>query len=107
MYQVRIYTIKSKNNAEQYFNVQWSRHIVSLKKFNIEVCSVFLENKPDANDCYRIVALVKGNSEKQLSTSNEEFMQSDEFKQDMQGFPMQSIKNVETINLTRKELQQK
>ncbi|MCX8723378.1 hypothetical protein [Lactobacillus sp. B4005] len=101
---MRIYIIKSKDNAEQYFNVQWSRHIVSLRKFNIVACSVFLENKPDANDCYRIVAIVKGKSEEQLSTSNDEFMQSNEFKQDMQDFPMQTIKNVETINLTRKEL---
>lgn len=104
MYQMRIYTIKAKDNAEEYFNVQWSRHIVSLKKFNIETCSVFLEDKPDANDCYRIVAIVKGKSAEQLATSNDEFMQSNEFKQDMQDFPMQAIKNVETINLTRKKL---
>lgn len=102
LYQLRIYTIESKKNAQEYFDVHWTKHIVSLKKFNIEVCDVYMEDEPDSKNCYRVIALVMAENKASLLSSNEEYMRSQAFEEDMQGFDMSAIKNVETINLNRK-----
>ncbi|GLB46276.1 hypothetical protein WR164_02550 [Philodulcilactobacillus myokoensis] len=103
MYQLRIYTIKNKKYAEEYMQKHWKKHLISLPKFNIHVHNVFIENNKEENT--RIFALVSSNDN--LHELNQKYMHSKEFLDDMKGFNMDAILNVQDIDLGEsKELNQ-
>ncbi|KRM67630.1 hypothetical protein [Apilactobacillus ozensis] len=96
MKQLRIYTLKDQAAAHEYLENHWTKHLVSLPKFGIHVEKVFGENNPSGN-C-RVFALVSS-SQDNLHELNAKYMQSDAFKDDMQGFDMTKIVSVEDVDL--------
>ena len=84
MYQVRIYTVKTPEVANEYFHVHWRRHIASLKKFNIETIAVFKEEKENGET--HVIAICKYEDGADVDAVNKAYMDSEEFKSDMSGF---------------------
>lgn len=97
MYQLRIYTIKSKEAGEQYLNVHWKRHLVSLPKYGIEVDGVFGEVSD--NDTYRVIALCHYEDGADIEALNKAYMTGPDLRADMEGFPLSMMAGVETINM--------
>ncbi|WEV51384.1 hypothetical protein OZX69_01270 [Lactobacillus sp. ESL0731] len=100
MYQLRTYTINNSKNAQIYFDVHWSKHISSLKKFGIETCAVF--RTMSEQDKQQVIAIVKCAAGEDIVSLNDQYMASQEFKDDMRGFDMTAIENVETVDLIKK-----
>lgn len=97
MFQLRIYSIATPEAAEQYFTVHWQRHIESLKKFGIQTVKVFRE--VGTNGETRVIGLVRYEECADVEALNRDYMSSAEFRADMEGFDMRSIRRVETVNL--------
>lgn len=89
--------MKDKNSAKEYLLNHWNKHLKSLPKFNINVEKVFMENNDNGN-C-RVFAIVSTN-EDNLDSLNKEYMGSQSFLDDMEGFNMENILKVEDFNLT-------
>lgn len=94
MKELRIYTLKNKEAMEKYANIHWERHLKSLPKFGYKVDNVY---KSQDENKYQVIAIVSHNSKEDLIKENEKYMNSQEFKDDMQGFQMEDIINVETV----------
>ncbi|MCP0886633.1 NIPSNAP family protein [Ligilactobacillus sp. WILCCON 0076] len=88
-YEIRTYTLADQTATKQYFEVNWSRHIESLKKFQIEVESVFL-----ALENCQVIAICTYPDEVDVLAADKAYMESEEFRSDMKGFSMQAIINV-------------
>ncbi|GEO57113.1 hypothetical protein [Companilactobacillus bobalius] len=101
MFQLRIYTLKDNEIASLYMNKYWQKHIVSLPKFGIKVEGVFKEKKNSLNDTCRVFALVSFQKNVNAKEKNEEYMNSPEFKEDMKGFSMRNILNVESLDIQK------
>lgn len=95
MKQLRIYTLKDNASAKDYLENHWDKHLVSLPKFGITVEKVFMEDKDTDGPCH-VYAIVSGED---LHQKNKDYMQSQAFKDDMIGFPMEAIQNVENVDL--------
>lgn len=93
MYQIRIYTLATPAAADEYFTIHWKRHISSLEKFNIHTESVFKETGTDGQT--RVFAVCRFDEGTDMNAVNEAYMKSPEFREDMQGFQMSNIINVE------------
>ncbi|AUH01941.1 hypothetical protein CWC46_20390 [Prodigiosinella confusarubida] len=96
MKQLRIYTLKDKNTAETYFHHHWPKHLISLPKFGIFINNVYLGTDDQASQVIAIVTLPDGCDPHAL---NQEYMRSEEFKADMEGFDISGIIRVEEISL--------
>ncbi|MBW1216389.1 MULTISPECIES: hypothetical protein [Pantoea] len=94
MKQLRIYTLKDKASAVEYFRQCWPKHRVSLLKFGIEVDNVFLGGNDQQNQVMAVVTLPEGCHVQHL---NEQYMRSQAFRDDMAGFPVANIIRVEEI----------
>lgn len=97
MKQLRIYTIKDQAQATLYYEKHWQRHLISLPKYHIAVDGVTLEQPEDADANCRVFALVHVEDGWSLEKQNDLYMESDDFKADMAGFPMSAIVSVEQI----------
>jgi len=96
---LRIYTLKNQAMAELYFHKHWQRHLISLPKYQIQVDNVQLEQVQDDETPCRVFALVHTDAGVDMVPLNAVYMQSTDFKEDMAGFPMDSILNVEEVAL--------
>ncbi|MFM2484558.1 hypothetical protein [Celerinatantimonas yamalensis] len=94
MKQLRIYTLKNKSAALEYFQHYWMKHLASLPKFGIAVNDVYLGADENANKVMAIVSYPSGSDPKTL---DKEYMQCTDFKNDMAGFDLSNIVNVEEI----------
>lgn len=95
MYQIRIYTLASPEAADEYFSVNWKRHVNSLEKFNIHTESVFKETGTDGRT--RVFAVCRFDEGADIEALNKAYMKSAEFHEDMQGFEMDKILNVDEV----------
>ncbi|BAL62758.1 hypothetical protein QQG09_00415 [Melissococcus plutonius] len=95
MYQIRIYTMKDRKSAEEYLNIHWKRHLVSLPKYGITVHFVSSEENKEQPRVFVLVSSQTGN----IGELNEKYMQSNDFLQDMAGFDMGAILSVEEIDV--------
>lgn len=96
---LRIYTLKNQAMADLYFNVHWQRHLISLPKYHIQVEDVQLEQVKEADKPCRVFALVYTENGDDMETLNAKYMQSDDFKDDMEDYDMTAILNVEEVKL--------
>lgn len=92
MKQLRIYTLKSKIAALEYFQHHWMKHLSSLPKFGIAVNDVYLGADDNAD---KVMAIVSYPAESDAKALDRKYMQSDDFKDDMAGFDLSNIISVE------------
>ncbi|MEA9393230.1 hypothetical protein SJI19_22265 [Acerihabitans sp. TG2] len=92
MKQLRIYTLKDKNAASEYFQHHWMKHLSSLPKFGIAINDVYLGADNNADKVMAIVTYPKDSIPKEL---DKKYMQSDDFKADMVGFDLSNIIKVD------------
>lgn len=97
MYQLRIYTLASKEAAEIYSTFHWKKHVESLKKYGIVTHHVFTDATD--SDKPRVYALVSYDG-KDMDSQDKKYMESVEFKEDMKGFDFRNILKVESIKMT-------
>jgi len=94
IYQLRIYTLKSKEAAQEYLEI-WKSHIVSLAKFNIKTHAVYLDRATEQ----QVIALVSYEDGTDPIAVTKKYMTSPEFHSDMKGFDFHNFLNVEEILL--------
>ena len=94
MEQLRIYTLADKETAEHYFTERWSKHIVSLPKFGFQFKGVWIGNTPETEN--QVIALVSFPDGANIEEMTERYMKSRDFADDMAGFDISKITNVET-----------
>ncbi|MCD7886028.1 MAG: hypothetical protein LUG44_00175 [Clostridiales bacterium] len=109
-FQLRIYTLATREAAETYAHVHWNRHVPSLERFGIRTHAVYLETgtagpevPPDGIKQTRVCALVSYDGE-DFAAQNARYMASPEFRADMEGFDPRNIVNVEEIDLEQVDL---
>ncbi|WP_407497932.1 NIPSNAP family protein [Acinetobacter baumannii] len=90
IYQLRIYTLKSKEAAQTYLKI-WEKHVESLSKFNIKTHAVYLDQ---ATEC-QVIALVSYEDRSDPNEVTKQYMNSSEFHKDMKGFDFSNFINVE------------
>jgi hypothetical protein len=98
MKQLRIYTLKDKTSADNYFINCWPKHMVSLPKFGIYVNDVYVGGNEQSNQVIAVVTLPDGCDVKLL---NEEYMKSHDFHEDMSGFNISEIIRVDEICISK------
>jgi hypothetical protein len=94
MEQLRIYTLTDKNTAEHYFTEHWTKHIGSLPKFGVKVKGFWIGNTPEIEN--QVIALVSFPDGANIEEMTERYMKSRDFADDMAGFDISKITNVET-----------
>ena len=93
-YQLRTYRLRTAEAAAIYLP-HWVRHVSSLKIFGVETHAFF--SVPSAPQT--VVALISFGERADPETVTREYMQSDAFKEDMQGFDVAQIEGVDTLLL--------
>lgn len=101
-FQLRIYTLATRQAAETYARVHWNRHVPSLERFGIHTHSVYQETNTDGQT--RVCALVSYDGE-DFAAQNARYMASPEFRADMEGFDPRNIVNVQEVNLKQVEIE--
>ena len=96
MYQLRIYTLASKEAAKIYCDVQWKRHIISLGKYERTTHNVFTD--VEYSDVPHVFAIVSYNG-KDMDEQDAKYMKSAEFKEDMEGFDIKNIVGVKSVKM--------
>ena len=99
LYQIRIYTISNPHDADEYFRVNWLRHVESLEKFDIHTEHVFKE--VDTKRRTRVIALCRYDDGVDVEAVNAAYMHSAELREDMAGFNKLSFRGVKTITVER------
>lgn len=108
-FQLRIYTLATREAAETYARVHWNRHVPSLERFGIRTHAVYQEASTtgraagpevplDGDGQTRVCVLVSYDGE-DFAAQNARYMASPEFRADMEGFDPRNIVSVEEINL--------
>lgn len=90
IYQLRTYTLKSKEAAQEYLKI-WKSHIESLSKFNIKTHAVYVDQATES----QIIALVSYEDGSDPTEITKEYMSSAEFQSDMKGFDFSNFLNVD------------
>lgn len=88
-YEIRTYTLKSAEIAKEY-STHWEPHISSLAKFNITTHAVFRS----LTNPKQVIALLQYRDGDDPKAIAGQYMQSQEFKKDMEGFDMSSFESV-------------
>lgn len=95
-FQLRIYTLATRQAAETYARVHWNRHVPSLERFGIRTHAVYQETGTARQT--RVCALVSYDGEN-FAAQNARYMASPEFRADMEGFDPRNIVNVQEVYL--------
>ena len=94
MLEIRTYTLASEAALLQYADIHWARHIESLSQFGITTHHVWREAGADV---FRLVALVEYEVGADPEVVTKAYMSSAEFRDDMEGFPMDAIRGVTSV----------
>jgi NIPSNAP protein len=96
MFQLRIYTLRSPEALRQYANVHWARHLPTFAAFGVTTHGVWTER---SDDTYRLVALIRYPPGADPARLTEQIMASAEFAEDMAGFDVDDIADVQSLLL--------
>ena len=96
MFQLRIYTLRSREALQQYATVHWDRHLATFKAFGVTVQGVWTERSDGAN---RLVALISYPPSADPEQHARHIMNSPEFAADMAGFDVNAIIDVQSVLL--------
>jgi hypothetical protein len=89
-FEIRTYTLASPT-AAQLYSQRWKAHISSLEKFDITTIGVWSSGES------QVVALVRYRDGDNPKETTSRYMQSQDFRNDMEGFDMKSIVKVESM----------
>ena len=96
MFQLRIYTLRSREALQQYATVHWARHLTTFNTFGVTTHGVWTERSGDAN---RLVALIRYPPDADPEQLTRHIMTSPEFAADMAGFDVNEILDVQSVLL--------
>ncbi|WP_326548147.1 NIPSNAP family protein [Mycolicibacterium sp. ND9-15] len=96
MFQLRIYTLQSREALQRYAAVHWARHATTFETFGITTHSVWTELSGGA---HRLVALIRYPPDADPEEISRRIMGTPEFAADMAGFDSSEIIDVESILL--------
>jgi NIPSNAP len=94
MFQLRIYTLRSREALERYATVHWARHVPSLKEFGVTTHGIWTERDGNANRLVALIAYPDGARPAEVTAN---YMASPEFATDMEGFDTADIVAVDAI----------
>ncbi|MCP1121344.1 NIPSNAP family protein [Robbsia andropogonis] len=96
MIELRTYVLSSEEALDRYATVHWARHIVSLSAFGVTTHHVWKEVDGDRPRLFALVEYADGLSPAEVSSR---YMDSSEFRSDMNGFTAADILNVSSVFL--------
>ena len=96
MFQLRIYTLRSREALQQYAVVHWDRHLATFTKFGVTVHGVWTDRDDGG---HRLVALISYPPSVDTELLTHQIMTSPEFSADMAGFDVDDIVGVWTTLL--------
>ncbi|WP_445167274.1 NIPSNAP family protein [Mycolicibacterium sp. Dal123E01] len=96
MYQLRIYTLASSEALQRYATVHWARHAATFPKFGVTTHGVWTERTGGADRLLALIRYPAGADPEQLTRH---IMASPQFADDMAGFDVGEILDVQTIAL--------
>ena len=96
MYQLRIYTLRTRDTLERYATVHWPRHIPSLDAFGVTTHGIWTQHDNDAHRLLALISYPEGANPTEVTTA---YMASPGFAADMDGFDVGDIINVEDLLL--------
>jgi hypothetical protein len=96
MFQLRVYTLRSREALQQYAVVHWDRHLATFTKFGVTVHGVWTDRDDGG---HRLVALISYPPSVDPEHLTHQIMTSPEFAADMAGFDVDDIVGVWTTPL--------
>ncbi|HKV20178.1 MAG TPA: NIPSNAP family protein [Mycobacterium sp.] len=96
MFQLRIYTVMSRDALQRYATVHWARHLRTFEAFGVATHGVWTERGDGAN---RLVALIRFPDGADAEELTRRIMASPEFAADMAGFDVDEIVDVQSVLL--------
>jgi hypothetical protein len=96
MFQLRIYTLRSREALQQYAIVHWDRHLATFAAFGVTVHGVWTDRDGGA---HRLVALISYPTSADPEQLTHQIMTSPAFSADMAGFDITEIVDVQTTLL--------
>ena len=96
MYQLRIYTLRTRDTLERYATVHWPRHIPSLDAFGVTTHGIWTQHDNDAHRLLALISYPEGANPTEVTTA---YVASPGFAADMDGFDVGDIINVEDLLL--------
>jgi hypothetical protein len=96
MFQLRIYTLRSREALQQYAVVHWDRHLATFTKFGVTVHGVWTDRNDGAHRLVALISYPPGVDPERLTG---QIMTSPEFSADMAGFDVDEIVDVQTTLL--------
>ena len=96
MFQLRIYTLRSREALQQYATVHWARHVETFTGFGVTTHGVWTEQSGGE---HRLVALIGYPPDADPEQLTRHIMTSPQFAADMAGFDVDDIVDVQTMLL--------
>jgi hypothetical protein len=96
MFQLRIYTLRSRRALQQYATVHWARHLATFTTFGVTTHGVWTDRSDDVNKLVALIGYPPGADPDQLT---QQIMASPQFAADMAGFDRDDIVDVQSTLL--------
>jgi hypothetical protein len=96
MFQLRIYTVRTPEALQRYATVHWARHVGTFTSFGVTVGGVWTEQSDRAS---RLVALIRYPTGADPEELTRHIMASAAFADDMAGFDVDDIIDVQSMLL--------
>ncbi len=95
VHQLRTYSLASPESAARYATEHWSRHLATLPRFGILPLGVWVSR----DDPTQVLALVSYGPGVDPATADRAYMGNQAFRDDMAGFPIGDIRDVQATTL--------
>ncbi|MGW0710052.1 NIPSNAP family protein [Streptomyces sp. NPDC002643] len=96
IYDLRTYTLASREDLDFYKDVVYAKHIPSAKLFGIEIHGAWTSPSDDEPRLYILASNPEGSDPAEVGMR---FVSSPEFQKDLEGFDMAKILHVDSVLL--------
>ncbi|TWF82272.1 NIPSNAP protein [Pseudonocardia hierapolitana] len=96
IYELRTYTMASREDLDFYKDVIYPRHLTSFKEFDIHPHGFWTSPQDEEPRLYVLVSAPEGSD---LAELGERYMNSPGFRSDVEGFDVSKIRRVDTLTL--------
>ncbi len=96
MYQIRIYTLRTREALERYATVHWPRHVASMPTFGVTVRGFWTDHDADV---HRLIVLLSLEENVDPAEFTNAYVASPDFAADMRGFDLEEIIGAEELLL--------
>lgn len=100
MIQLRVYTLRSPEALARYAEVHWARHVATFAASGVVIHGVWTEQTDDARRLYALIQYPSGADPDDVTRR---VMASERFAEDMAGFDVADIVDVQTTLLSPTE----